>query len=99
VSFSKDTVSRAFKRQGGRCAYCGKKLSNYPYSGSGSWEAHHRISVSHGGSDSLGNCVILCIRGYNCHLNIGHSGQWKNHVPRHEDDFKYFRDGDEEAIY
>lgn len=96
--FSNETVSEAFKRQGGRYACCGKKLSNYPYSGSGSWEAHHMISASHGGSDSLENCMILCIKGCNCHLNVGHSGNWKNGVPQREDDFEYFKHGDEQAV-
>ena len=36
------------------------------------WEAHHRTAVSKGGSDSLSNCEILCMR---CHKETDSFGR------------------------
>jgi len=69
-------VARAWNRQGSRCAYCGKALNreNRDRGMSGAWHPHHRKPESEGGTDTLRNCVILCINPPNCHFHIGHGG-------------------------
>lgn len=37
----------------------------------GAWEAHHKVSVVAGGSDTLSNCEILCM---DCHKKTGSYG-------------------------
>ena len=49
---------RAFLDQGRRCSECGK---------AGRLEVHHRKPLSEGGTNDLGNLVVLC-RG--CHIDI-----------------------------
>lgn len=80
MAFSNEVVLTAWQRAGGRCEcgrsgcghgpwHCGKVLNwnargnDYAYDG---WEAHHKVAVMHGGSDTLSNCQILCIP---CHKN------------------------------
>ena len=76
MAFSADTIRRAFARSKGQCecsrkghdwhtARCPKTFTEG--SQGTSWEAHHRVSVDAGGTDSLDNCEILCIR---CHSAI-----------------------------
>ncbi len=79
MAFSQDVIDRVWKRQEGRCAACDKKLvrKNRGKQGRGGWEAHHQRPVSHGGSDSLSNCAILCL-GH--HLKAGHGGNFKKRV-------------------
>jgi len=73
MSFSAETVKRAFARSGGRCE-CGRKEHNWhgarcpitfkEADRGKTWEAHHQISVDAGGTDTYENCEILCLR---CH--------------------------------
>ena len=80
MAFSNATVLAAWQRAGGRCE-CGRsncghgpwrcgKVLNWNSRGkdyaSGGWEAHHKVPVYLGGSDTLSNCQILCIP---CHKN------------------------------
>ncbi len=73
--FSDTTKHQAFYRQWNRCAYCGANLI-YKMD-----HAHHVIPVQSGKLNdqhdvflkSLDNCVILC---EDCHLEIGHSGNF-----------------------
>jgi len=76
MTFSADTVKKAWDRQGGRCAVCNKKLvwSNRTKGKRGSWQPHHRKPRKDGGTDTLGNCVLLCT---NCHLKVGHGGNFQ----------------------
>jgi len=73
MAFSEDTIKQAFARAG-KCCQCTRKTCDHPtvtggtrctrtftYGQQGTkWEAHHRVSVDAGGSDSLANCEILC---------------------------------------
>jgi 5-methylcytosine-specific restriction endonuclease McrA len=75
MAFSVETKDEAYKRSGGRCE-CTRQhsfISDAPHHGGrcrntfsrqGKWEAHHKLSVSHGGDDSLSNCEVLCPK---CH--------------------------------
>lgn len=67
MSFSQTTVKEAWEKATGHCERCHKQLvwNNRGDEGQrGAWEAHHRLSASHGGSDTLSNCEILCV---DCH--------------------------------
>ena len=78
MTFSDETVRRAWIRAYGRCE-CRREGHGHPFvrcnkelvwdnrgreSGRGAWEAHHRTSVDSGGTDDLSNCEILC---WDCH--------------------------------
>ncbi|MCH8910298.1 MAG: HNH endonuclease [Chloroflexi bacterium] len=77
TSFSSGTLDKADCRQDGRCAACGADLRRVSET-----NAHHRRpKVPWGGSDSLRNCVLLCRSGPNCHLNVGHDGDWNSYAP------------------
>jgi 5-methylcytosine-specific restriction endonuclease McrA len=73
MAFSNETVQQAWKRSGGKCectrimhphqGRCNKELvweNRGREGGRGAWEAHHKVSVQSGGSDTLSNCEILC---------------------------------------
>lgn len=86
MAFPSNVVLMAWQRAGGRCeccrktcghgaSRCGRPLNWYARGNdyhSGGWEAHHRTAVAAGGSDTLSNCEILCIR---CHKNTGTYGR------------------------
>jgi hypothetical protein len=63
--FDSATVDRAFRRQTGRCALCGKRLYDEDDRPRGkAWHAHHANGDR---SDvRLGNCVLVCENS--CHL-------------------------------
>ena len=80
MAFSDSTVAAAWRRAGGKCE-CGRSTCGHSYfrcnqrldwyargldNHPGGWEAHHRVAVASGGSDTLSNCEILCIP---CHKN------------------------------
>jgi 5-methylcytosine-specific restriction endonuclease McrA len=79
MAFSYEVIAAAWERSGGRCECerktCGhigrcneplelvaRGFDNVP----GGWEAHHKVAVASGGTDTLSNCEILCIP---CHKN------------------------------
>jgi hypothetical protein len=96
MAFSRQTVDAAWSRQGGCCAHCGKSLarSNRDYGRYGAWHPHHRKPESKDGTDTLGNCVILCINEPgNCHFNVGHKGNWANYAPLSDSDLPYLYEG------
>jgi hypothetical protein len=78
MAFSEEVVRQAWKRAGGKCeckrslhshsnGRCSKELvfeNRGREGGRGAWEAHHKVSVSAGGGDTLSNCEILC---WECH--------------------------------
>ena len=76
MPFPGDVVRRAWIRQGGLCAHCGKGLSwgDRDKVGMGAWHAHHRKPESFIDGNSIANCIILCTNHPNCHLKVGHSG-------------------------
>jgi len=88
MAFSWDVIERAWDRQGGLCAGCGKTLvwDNKDRGTRGAWQAHHRKPISYEGSDYLSNCVLLCINTPCCHLNIGHNGNYSNRVVLYDGD-------------
>jgi hypothetical protein len=96
MGFSDDTVEKAWNRQNGLCAFCGKRLV-YANRGKddcrGAWEPHHKKPIQHGGTHLLRNCAILCINGDNCHLTIGHKGHYKNHNILYDDALEHLYDG------
>lgn len=75
MAFSEDVKNQAYRRAGGKCecrrdacghaGRCNTALER-------TWEAHHRLSVSAGGADTLNNCEALCIR---CHQNTQSFGR------------------------
>lgn len=93
--FSWDTIERAWDRQGGVCAGCGKTLvwANRDYGTRGAWHAHHRKPVVYDGSDYLSNCVLLCVNPPNCHLYLGHGGDYANRVVLHDENLPYLYAG------
>jgi len=68
MAFSDLVVVDTWEKAGGKCQKCRKQLcwENKGREGRGCWEAHHKTSVSAGGSDGLSNCQILC---FDCHSN------------------------------
>ena len=75
MTFSETLKDQAFAGSGGRCK-CRRQHDglNAPHHGGrcpttftrygSQWEAHHRVAVTAGGSDSLSNCEVLCLA---CH--------------------------------
>ena len=70
MAFSESVKDQAFARSGGRCechrlhsgltaphygGRCSRTFTRY-----GTWEAHHIVAVSSGGTDTLSNCEALC---------------------------------------
>jgi len=68
MAFSESVVTDAWKRADGQCERCDKQLAweNRGREGRGCWEAHHKMSLAVGGSNTLSNCEILC---FECHSN------------------------------
>lgn len=93
MSFPERVIEDAWNRQGGRCAYCGKWLARANREGgeTGAWHPHHRKPTSKDGTDSLRNCVILCVnKPEHCHWEIGHGGiSWDYHAPLNDSKLKY----------
>jgi hypothetical protein len=66
-----------FKRQGGRCALCGKRLvlENYEKGEENAWASHHIDGDS--SNNVIDNCAVVCINEpENCHLNSAHTGDF-----------------------
>lgn len=87
MAFSNAVIQAAWNRSGGRCECtrktCGHagnprcvRILNWYARGNdyapGGWEAHHKVAVASGGSDTLSNCEILCI---SCHKKTGSYGR------------------------
>ena len=93
MGFLRDTRERAWVRQDGLCAHCGKRLvkANYLRGTWGAWHAHHRVPERLGGSNYLSNCVLLCVNPPNCHLEVGHGGNYSNRVVIHNEELPYLQ--------
>ena len=90
------TIQRAFLRSHPECAACGR-------TGSG-LQVHHEIpfhSDGNGDADGDGiineldedNLITLCVGDTcNCHLWIGHAGNFKTYNPNVREDAKRFRE-------
>ena len=83
--FPEQVVRAAWRRQGGRCASCGRWLiwsHRGRDSGIGAWQSHHRIPEDQGGISACANCMIFCSGAANCHFNTGHGGiGWTHYAP------------------
>lgn len=51
---SKEKRERLFKKQNGRCMYCGRKSTMHYL------DADHKTPVKNGGGDNIGNLQLLC---------------------------------------
>ena len=84
TDFPDQMVEAAWRRQGGRCARCGRWLiwsHRDRDSGTGAWQSHHRIPEDQGGRTTLANCVLFCSGVGNCHFNVGHGGiAWSHYA-------------------
>jgi hypothetical protein len=84
ADFPDQMVKAAWRRQGGRCARCGRWLiwsHRDRDSGTGAWQSHHRIPEDQGGRTTLANCVLFCSGVGNCHFNVGHGGiAWSHYA-------------------
>ena len=49
-----DLRYRLWKRQSGRCAYCGRRIAQADS------EVEHKVPLSRGGSNSLSNLPVAC---------------------------------------
>jgi len=96
MAFSSEVIEQAWYRQGELCAGCGKRLAGENrYKGEwGAWHPHHKKPLAWGGSDLLRNCAILCINPPNCHLNLGHDGDFRNYVQLYDSDLPYLYAGE-----
>lgn len=68
-----------FETQGRQCADCGKELvwENWDKGDRGAWHAHHIDGNSD--NSALENCACLCVNEpENCHLNVGHGGDFRD---------------------
>jgi putative FmdB family regulatory protein len=97
ADFPDQVVEAAWRRQGGRCAGCGRRLiwsHRDRESGTGAWESHHRIPVDRGGSHLLANCVLFCSGAADCHFIMGHGGiGWTHYAPLHESVLRFLSAG------
>ena len=95
MSFSESVIEEAWQRQSGKCAHCCKELIqwNHDVGVTGAWHAHHRKPTHLLGTDTITNCVILCINEpENCHFNYGHGGiSWEHYAPLSDEDMPCFR--------
>lgn len=101
MAFSKDIVVAAWNRQDGKCAYCGKTLifKNRDLGEFAAWHPHHRKPEHIDGTDTLQNCVILCINPPNCHFNIGHGGiSWEHYQPLSDSEMPYLYCGNKITV-
>ena len=79
MQFPETIAKLRFKRQKGKCAVCGKDLVwvNRDKGDRGAWHAHHIDGDKR--NTNLSNCACLCINEpKNCHLNVGHSGDFQS---------------------
>src|SRR3990172_8371146 len=91
--FPQSVINDAWLRQAGLCAACGKPLDPDNKTLDHLWNVHHRKAVMFEGGNSLGNCVLLCVESPNCHLNVGHEGDFQVNPVLHDEDLPYLYAG------
>jgi len=66
IAFTKETKEKIYDNAHGKCQSCNKQIvfANHTEGKRGSWEAHHKTSVSSGGKDIASNGKALCL---DCH--------------------------------
>lgn len=79
MGFPVEISVERFDKQNAQCALCDKEIVwlNTKKGEKGAWAAHH----IDGDADNnvLSNCACVCINDpQNCHLNIAHSGDFKD---------------------
>ena len=92
MAFNRETIAKAWVRQGGVCAHSSKRLtkSKRGENSPGGWEAHHRNPTGNGGTDTLRNCVIFSVYPINYHFQIGHGDiSWDNYEPLNATEIPY----------
>ena len=92
MAFDKETIEKAWNRQGGVCVHSGKRLvkGKRGENTTGGWEAHHRNPTVDEGSDTLRNCVLFSVYPTNYHFEIGHGGiSWSNYEPLNASEIPY----------
>ncbi len=74
--FSEESIKKAFQRQNGRCALCGKRLvlSHRTEGQVGAWAPCCLKQKNTNSPQSVRNYVLLCINRPDCHGKIAHNG-------------------------
>ncbi len=93
ADFPDQIIKAAWRRQGGRCARCGRWLiwsHRGRDSGTGAWQSHHGLPEDQGGRTTLANCVLFCSGVGNCHFNVGHGGIAWSHYAQLDDSMLLF---------
>jgi len=93
--FTLGTQQQALARQHHKCGSCGTSIHslgqqgrNVHVFGEGA-QGHHVRCIKFGGTDMLGNCVILC---QSCHYSAHEGGNYRfGSVMGSEADFPYFK--------
>jgi 5-methylcytosine-specific restriction endonuclease McrA len=93
--FPRATQQHALARQKYRCASCGTPIASLGNSGRMTHaygegaQAHHIRHVKFGGTNVLGNCVILC---WSCHYSVHEGGNYRfGTVIGRKSDFPHYR--------
>ena len=93
TDFPEAVLRIAWRRQGGRCASCGRWLiweHRGRDGGTGAWEAHRRIPREEGGVTTTANCILFCCGIANCHFKIGHGGvEWSRYAALEDPDLPF----------
>lgn len=92
-SFPLHIVEAALKRQMGRCALCGRKLTGKLPEGVG-MAAHHLLRVADNGATHIDNCVVLCTNQFykeaeDCHFEA-HGYNYKLQFMMLPSEYPYF---------
>lgn len=92
--FDEKTKKVALKRQNFRCACCKENILAIGTSGRSAHKygerahAHHRKPIKMGGTNFIGNCVIIC---ESCHYSVHEGGNYKyGKVYGRKKDFTHF---------
>jgi len=92
--FTRETKKLALARQQNLCAACGTPIAKLGEAARPSHRfgesarAHHVKHVKLGGSNNLGNCVVIC---WSCHYSVHEGGNYRfGSVAGTEEDFPYF---------
>lgn len=71
-------LQNLFKRQGGKCAGCKKRLGKFE---DGKWHHDHVMPIALGGANTIENAQILC-QSCNCRKQAKHPERWAAELGR-----------------